>query len=589
MFFFNALYLNLKFDNIDFFPISEREEFMTISIHRPFQRASSYEFYKVDKNSSKMGELTRIFQTVLQPLYGDQTKALRQIAEAKDRDCYLLCDGPESVGVLVFKKMLSNEFEEFGIKDSIEIKSLFVVNSSKNSGKGIGSTLLHKVKEEVCRLHLGHESLHVTVSEAKKESRTFFLKKGFQIKHVWINRYQKDEAEFLLSLPVKVDQVGRSQLRLSKREGEEEKKSLTEEITAFVSQKLWGRSNAHWGSIHILLPLSDGTFISGSKDNSLYKWNPNGTLMAIVQEAEPREVDAKDWITAAAVINDKYWISGERTGKVVLWSTQGECIGPLKMKLPFASHHYSAKENAQRVNCLVGGGNQNQPSFFAGFPTLLNEYNLIERRTVSSIKAHENDWVYCVHPLTEDRMLVVIAATLQVWKRDSEGKWGPEKTLIQEPPRKSIRIPRTRPHITSLACLDANSTQFGVGDFAGSVKIVDIEKGKIVKHWKEHRGKVWKVAPLRSNLFASGSEDRTIRLWDAREENSVQKLGPFPGEVTALLNLGGNQLIAGAGIESRPLRSYSWSRILRNSRNMSVNLWSHLNRGAQLSCYEIRK
>jgi L-amino acid N-acyltransferase YncA len=139
----------------------------------------------------------KIFRQVLEPLYGDQTKALRQIHQNQDREGYLYLMDHEPVGILVYKTKGSNEFANLGVENSLEIKTLFVINSEKNSGKGIGSDLLKRV-ENKAREEL-FPSVHVTVSETKKDSLHFFSKKGFQIVQTWDGKYVENTKEHLLN------------------------------------------------------------------------------------------------------------------------------------------------------------------------------------------------------------------------------------------------------------------------------------------------------------------------------------------------------------------------------------------------------
>jgi ribosomal protein S18 acetylase RimI-like enzyme len=163
------------------------------------------EFEQVSKlNLDRFALISEIFHRVLEPLYGPQAKALGQILESTDRKCFLLFENRIPSGVLVFKTELSDEFERHGVKKSIEIKSLFVDNSGKNSGRGLGSKLVERLTEEVNAMDLGEEGIHVTVSEKKPESLSFFQKKGFKITHEWKGRYADDVVEYLLFCPKKI-------------------------------------------------------------------------------------------------------------------------------------------------------------------------------------------------------------------------------------------------------------------------------------------------------------------------------------------------------------------------------------------------
>lgn len=487
-------------------------------------------FYRISQASPKMRILTDILHKILVPLYGSQKSALEKIRKGEDRICYLLCEDEVPVGVIVFKTVLSNEFISFGIRKSIEIKSLFVVSAENNSGRGLGSTLLNKVIVVANSLQIGHEGFHVTVSETKPESLNFFRRKGFYIVHQWIGRYIKGTAEYLLSR-----QVGYAN------------DSLTIAHTVPIAeegnnkQPLFVIDNVHYGDIHSLMRLPDGTFISGSKDNSLCKWNKEGKLVRIVHEPEPTEISPKDWITATTVINDEYWIHGERNGRVCIWNTAGDYVRTIKPKLPKTGHK-SLEYNTRRVNCLAAGLDKNKPSFFIGFPTVFDEFNLFENRTVATTFAHNNDWVFCIHPLSSKRLLSVVAGDLALWEK-TEAVWKKSKTYIEE----GLRIRGAqRPFISSLTPRKSSPHQFGLGVFDSSVRIFDLEREKVVNHWKEHRGRIWKVEAISPNLFASSAEDETIKFWDPREKASVDSIDGHNGQVTSLLNLDDHLLIAGS-------------------------------------------
>jgi GNAT superfamily N-acetyltransferase len=214
----------------------------------------------------RMHILAEIFHRILVPLYGSQDKALQQIRESTDRKCFLLYEDEMPAGVLVFKTVLTNEFAEIGIKNSIEIKSLFVDQSAQNSGRGLGSALVEKLKDEVEQLGIDYNSIHVTVSEAKGESLTFFTKKGFQVVYTWVGRYLKGVKEHLLSCPrfapsnvIPIDGVAQKFDRLYRARAQEDADLFAPELVHIVH-------DAHSDDIHCLKNLSDGTFVSGSKD-----------------------------------------------------------------------------------------------------------------------------------------------------------------------------------------------------------------------------------------------------------------------------------------------------------------------------------
>ncbi len=496
-------------------------------------------FHPMAAGSPCMDATKKIFERVLVPLYGPQEKALQQIARGEDRTGFLLYKDNNPLGVIVFKTVLSDEFREYGIKKSVEIKSLFVVDSDNNSGRGLGSALLNKVIEETQLRHLRPESFHVTVSNTKQDSLIFFLKKGFDIKHAWMGKYTPNIPEYLLVLPARVDAVAQSVLPLS-------------------PQVYHQVARAHWGDIHGLHRLSDSTFVTISKDRSIYLRDSEGNVVRAMREVEPRETDTEEWTTAIGGLNGDYFATGERSGQVYLWNAAGEYVKPLSIRLPKAAH-YSKKENQRRICCIAPSLDPSRPGLFVGLPTGFAEYNAIEGRSVSFTKAHSNDWVYRVHPLDKDRLLTVVGASVELWQKQA-ARWEKKKTVLAEEKKRS----KQRAFISDLTRL--SETQVAVGSFQGQVQVVDLPQSKVVFSAKQHQGRIWALAPLGSHSFASGGDDGIVRLWDIRSQASSHSLPQGKDSVSALLRLNEHALIAGS-CPVDPIR----------------------NEGASLTFYDIRK
>ncbi|PWU15671.1 MAG: hypothetical protein C5B45_01860 [Chlamydiae bacterium] len=167
--------------------------------------------------------LREVFKKTLEPLYGSQEAALGKIEKGKDRTCTLLLNGEQPVGVLVHKNALSDEFQAFGISNSLEIKSLFLVDPEKNSGNGIGSALLDKVIAVAKELHA--KSIHVTVSEKVQDSCGFFAKKKFKLVKTFDSRYQAGVKEHLFQLCLDAGKTELQGIDLAKRQIEQLKPS----------------------------------------------------------------------------------------------------------------------------------------------------------------------------------------------------------------------------------------------------------------------------------------------------------------------------------------------------------------------------
>ncbi|CCB87872.1 transposase [Simkania negevensis] len=158
-------------------------------------------FIQVNGKSKLFSHIEEYFTQDIAPLYGDQTQALEKIAKAKDRTSEILISPEfhEELGVIVYKNELTNEFLDLGFNNSFELKTLFVINSPKNSGKRIASRLLRRIAQKAVELEA--LSIFVTVSSAKPESLAFFLNHGFRIAEVRADAYIQQLDEYYLFNP----------------------------------------------------------------------------------------------------------------------------------------------------------------------------------------------------------------------------------------------------------------------------------------------------------------------------------------------------------------------------------------------------
>ena len=408
--------------------------------------------------------------------------------------------------------------------------------------------MVEKLKEEVEQLGVDYNSIHVTVSETKGESLAFFTKKGFQVVYTWVGRYLKGVKEHLLSCPryapsnvIPIDGVAQKFDRLYRARAQEDADLFAPELVHIVH-------DAHSDDIHCLKKLSDGTFVSGSKDNCLYKWNDRGERVRIVDEVEPIYRSERNWITAMEVINDEYWISGARDGELVLWKTNGDYVKQVKAVMPKVNDHVSHPFNSRRVTCLSAGSNVHKPSIFIGFPTMFDKYNFIEGRTENMTKVHANDWVYAIKPLSEKSVLTVIGGTIDSWNLTDKGWVYGEKLMPEEKKYQTIidgKRKLVRPFISDVCSLNSQNSRFGLASFNGSVQVLDVTARAVTNRWNEHKGRVWKVEKLSEHVFASSSEDGLVKLWDVRQKSSVHTINVVSGQVTAMLALRDHVLLTG--------------------------------------------
>ena len=147
--------------------------------------AESFDFVVVNGQTNKhlISFVKEILDNFISPIYGPQEKALASILTAADRRCEVLLATsspatPVPLGLVVYKLQPTDEYSDFEVTNSVEIKTLCLADPSKTSGKGYGSALLKQVL--LYANSVAASSTHVTISDIKPDSRLFFEKRGFK-------------------------------------------------------------------------------------------------------------------------------------------------------------------------------------------------------------------------------------------------------------------------------------------------------------------------------------------------------------------------------------------------------------------------
>ena len=172
----------------------------------------SFEAVSNDINTGLIPFLKDVLDRMISPIYGPQEKALYTILQSVDRRGEVLLStaepttpqaaqpSPVPLGLVVYKLKPTDEFARFGVTNSVEIKTLCLADPSKSSGKGYGSALVNQVIQYAKKN--GASGTHVTVSNSKSDSRSFFLKKGFKDLCALPNPHcQAEERLYYLTFP----------------------------------------------------------------------------------------------------------------------------------------------------------------------------------------------------------------------------------------------------------------------------------------------------------------------------------------------------------------------------------------------------
>ncbi len=306
-----------------------------------------------------------------------------------------------------------------------------------------------------------------------------------------------------------------------------------------VYQKIREVHNVHADDIHALLPLPDRTFVTGSKDGSLKKWDLDGKLVSVIYD--PGVINYHSWITALAPLGRDRWLSGTRDGYIHLWDVEGNELNVLRRPARQAEEHRCKQRNWQRVNCLADFGGAR---FLAGWPTQFTVQGGRDFHKMGEVQTSENDWVYAIHPIREAALLVVTGGRVDLLEQDREG-WR-ASLLVKEGAKRGEH----RSFISALTPLRERASWVGLSIFNGYVSVYDFEAHKIVMSAKEHQKRVWTIENVTASVFASCADDGTIKLWDLRNpKKSVMTLRDNvdqPARVSVLLSPQEDLLISGS-------------------------------------------
>ncbi len=114
------------------------------------------------------------FKQFIEPLYADQSAALKKIVDAVDRKCEILFVNDQPVGFIVYKTSLQSEF---GLESAFELKTLLLFDALANVG--LGKTLFRRAEALARGCHAKY--IYATVSENLSGLVKYMEKDGWYV------------------------------------------------------------------------------------------------------------------------------------------------------------------------------------------------------------------------------------------------------------------------------------------------------------------------------------------------------------------------------------------------------------------------
>jgi hypothetical protein len=175
----NSVFFNIKQDktqyilkllNFAWSPITDEiiSDYLIFSGIDGIDKKNWY-FLNLESNFYLSPLIEKIFREKIEPLYGDQTLAIKKILNCKDRACDILFFAGKFEGFVIYKKALQ---QEFGLHDAFEIKTLLLLHPNKMAGWG---RCLFQRAEDIAKENMA-KYIYGTISK-KMQSMLVYLKK----------------------------------------------------------------------------------------------------------------------------------------------------------------------------------------------------------------------------------------------------------------------------------------------------------------------------------------------------------------------------------------------------------------------------
>lgn len=294
-----------------------------------------------------------------------------------------------------------------------------------------------------------------------------------------------------------------------------------------------------------MLKLDNKNFVTGSKDKNVKRWNLDCLINNKIDNEHQVITQSDTWVTALCAGDNENWFCGFRNGDIYMHNND------FKISASYFNIFESKRcenrvcklRNIDRVNCLYATKRFNNEVLYIGKPTEIIAYDL-NTKTLSSTVVDQNDWVYCIDEINDEKLLVVIGARMEIWESHVD------KLVLRNPSivrSESKRNGSQRKFISAIKPLINDKYNYSLSIFGGYVEVFNLERKVTIFSSNEHSKRVWMCENVTPSVIASCADDGLIKLWDLRQAKSIKTVKDnqnMSARVSVLLKINDNTLIS---------------------------------------------
>ena len=268
-----------------------------------------------------------------------------------------------------------------------------------------------------------------------------------------------------------------------------------------------GHNGAPWS----LAWAKGGLLASGSSDGTARVWNPRAATGPVAIAAHQKAVHAVAWSADGGRL-----ATGSADGTAHVWAADGKPSGALPERHPNFFVWAAAWSKDGRLATGSGDGRVRVWTPGAGKPAVV----------LAAHPDREQEAVFAVAWSPDGKLIATGSAdrTVRIWNPDAPAE--PARTLGGGDATlwKHVRAVAWSPDGTHLASATDD----------GNLRLWNAGTGEMVRELRAHDRPIWALAWGADGRLASGSEDSTVRIWDAAR---WLERPPRPSRLAARLGL----------------------------------------------------